>query len=973
MMEEERGPKERNRPGLLDLNLQISLVKNFHHLKYQLQMTQMLEDEYKDFPVTVCALQNLRGAVHFFLMNYESACQSFEKVLKTDSVNVNALRNLEIIHRQLGNWSKADEYKNRINFDDPGLKTTCYGEQGFAMMFDCHLSSNEYKRFKRSERMFKMCLEELEKSKDKDNYEVLLQWHLWYAQLLSRLMNTCIKDHQEEHTSVLMEGLQQCLYVKQKLLSGDIMSVDKKNRLLSIATTYIAIYSYKGDKAIRDGIVKRFSEKPVKTTDPDTDKPTPTNEDSDKIPSSTTPLTDEKKEAQIERQIKKIKNELKSLPDKDKAQEEIFESFRDPEKAFKKAVNLNENGEVVCRYALYIRHKEEVTINNLEKVEGLLDKCIKDGNGGDWFAYSIKSQILLRKCKQTYQLKTGSIGQSLEKKIEVQKNDDDDETQDTKVADEPELVWYATLESWLQDSVMYGIKAGDINASSQIYSDLGEAYHWLALNQKVVCNRDKYFLKSLANFLCALQHAEGYKLSWVHINHGECLFDMEQYLPALESFKRAIENGSRKMDYVYLKFFECYIKLQNEKEGVKNEMLADLAYWIRMGKDKLKNIKNIKSTEYWLDDILKKLKEQVQNDLKKVAEIEIVFANAARELSDRESFPVSDTYIHDNTTFALCLFGETLQLRNESYSENCIKMLDDESIRQINEDENKKAMCVQNVAKSFKSYKDSCLKSSAKQYLKEEKFLMDSFKKLHQKWKDFAELVAEEIKLDIPLLSCVLLFHAGGLSEGTKIPESPVTDMSMRELSFCVKQLDYKDETHQQKFRDCLTAFDKSIDKLTSNQDSEQKVDDSSVSEPKVRNKQYEYDFSVIYSENDSQWVVHSLLPTLERKYGFRGYVEDRDLMPGQSSFNILEVFEKCYKVIVLLTDKFCEDPWNYFVFQQAMYGKLGDYNLIPIQREEIKKMPKELTTIISLIAVQSLDWERLVKALESGNKLQGD
>ena len=955
MMEEER-----YRPGLLDLNLQISLVKNFHHLKYQLQLTQMLEDEYRDFPMTVCALHNLSGAVHFFLKDYESACQSFEEVLKTDPVNVNALRNLEIIYRQLGNWSKADEYKNRINFDDPELKTTCYGEQGFAMMFDCHLSSNEYERFKRSKKMFQMCLEELEKSKD--NHEVYVQWHLWYAQLLSRLMNTCIKDHQkEERTSVWMEGLKQCLYVKQKLLSGDIMSKDKKNHLLSIATTYIAIYSYKGNKAIRDEIVKRFSEETVETTDQDNDKtlrvPTPTYENTDKTPRCVTPLTDESK-AQIERQIEKLENELKSLPDKDKALEEIVESFKDPEKAFENAVNLNENGEVLCRFALFIRNRQGVSVKELEKAEGLLDKCIKGENGGNWFAYSIKSQVLLSKCKQSYK-KAGSIGHSLEKKIEVQKTDD--ENQDTKVDDETELVWYATLENWLQESVKYGMKAGDINASSQIYSELGEAYHWLALNQKSAANslRDKYFLKSLANFLYALQHAEGNKHPWVHINHGECLFDMEQYLPALESFKRAIECGTKRMEYVYLKLFECYIKFLNEKEDVKNEMFADLAYWIRVGNEK------IKTTGFWLDDMLEQLKEQVQHDPKKVAEIETVFANAARELSDRESFPVSDKYLHDNTTFALCLFGETLQLKNESYSENCIKMLDNECIAQVNEDEDKKTMCVQNVAKSFKAYKLNSLESPAKINLKEELFLMNSFKQLHEKWKDFAKLVAEEIQSDIPLLSCVLLSHAGSLPEETKIPESPVTDMSMRELSFCVKQLDYSDETHQQKFRDCIAALDKSIDKLTSDQESEQRVDDSSVSEPKVRNKQYEYDFSVLYSEKDSQWVVHSLLPTLERKYGFRGYVGDRDLMPGQSSFNIFKAIEKCYKVIVILTDKFCEDKWNYFVFQQAMYGKLGEYNIIPIQREKVKEMPKELTTIISLIAVQNLDWERLVKALE--------
>ena len=941
--------EERYRPGLLDLNLQISMVKNSPHLEYQLQMTKMLEDEYRDFDITVCALLNLRGAVHFFLKDYESACECFEQALNKDATNVNALTNLETVNRQLGYWSKADEYKRKIKFDDHRLKATCYGEQGFAMMFDCHISSNEYGRFKRAKKLFELCLKELEKTRI-DSDDLVLQWHSWYAQLLCRLMNNCTKDHKERFR-IWIEGLKQCILVKQNL-SGLDMSDVKNQHLFSVATTYIAIYCSKiGSKALKEELLKHFSEETSEATDLEVDRTV----------DSQTSLTEESKAL--------LENKLKSLPDKSKAVIEIVESLKDPEKAFKSAVERHKNGEVLCRYALFIKNRTDVTVQELEHAEGLIDRCIRGENGGNWFAFSIKSQILLSKCKQTYK-KTGPLGQAMEKKIEVLKIED--ENQDSKVDDNEDVntnlesqtaesgcIWYRTLEKWLQDSVMYGIKAGKINASSQIYSELGEAFHWLAFNQKDQAIRDKYFFKSLANFLYALQHAEGNKRPFVHINHGECLFDMEQYLPALESFKRAIECGTKRMEYVYIKLFKCYIKLQNEKQDVENEMYPDLAYWIRVGNDKFKD------KEYWLDSVLDKLKEQVQNDPQKVAEIETVFANAARELGVRESFPVSEAYLRDNITLALCLFGETLQLQNKSYSENCIEMLDDESMVQVNEDQDKKRMCVQSVAKAFEAYKNNCLKSSAKQYLKEELFLMSSFKQLHEKWKDFAELVAEEIKLSIPLLRCVLLSHVGTLPRETPIPESPVIEMSMRELSFCVKQLNYSDETHQQKFKDCLAAFDKYIDKLTSDLDSEPKVGYSSLSEPKVRKKQYKYDFSVIYCESDSQWVVHSLLPTLERKYGFRGYVENRDLLPGQSRFNILEAFEKCYKVIVILTDKFCEDKWNYFVFQQALYGRLGEQSVIPIQRSGLKEMPKELTTLISLIAVQNLDWERLVKELE--------
>ena len=968
--------EERYRPGLLDLNLQISVVKNFPHLKYQLQLTKKLEEEYRDFATTVCAIQNLRGAVHFFLKDYESACKTFEQVLKRDESNLNALSNLEIIYRQLGCWSKADEYKNKLNCDDHKLKATCYGEQGFAMMFDCHISSNEYERFKRSEKHFQLCLQEIDKSGLENNATV--QWHLWYIQLLSRLMNHCTKDNQEqERYNHWIDGLEQCLIVKQKLNDCDISDVKKKH-LLSVATAYIAINGFKVNTILKDEILKQFSDlENSETTEQDaakfldsvckmaqaTDGP---------LEESQTSMTE--KSIALEDKIAMLKDKLKSLPDKNKAVIEVVKSLKDPEKAFKSAMELHQNTEVLYRYALFVKGKTDATVKDLEFAEELIDKCIQSENGGNWFAFTIKSGIILSKCKQTYK-KTSSLGQGKEKRdTAVQKifrikdsnleskDSDENETHDPESQTaEAGNVWFITLENWLQDSIKYGKKAGEINATSKIYSDLGEAYHWLALNQKDPNMKEKCFFKSLANFLHALQHADGNKQSFVHTCHGECLFDMQQYLPALESFKRAIECGTRRAEYVYSKLFECYIKLQNEIGDTcnKDQLFANLAYWIRLGNDKFK------TSEYWLDNILNNLTDQVQDDPIIVAEIERVFANVARELCERKTFPVSDRYLNDNTTFALCLFGETLQLQNKSYSESCIKMLDGEKMSQLNEC--KKMMCVQNVAKAFTAYKEICLKSPVKEYLRGEAFLISSFKQLHEKWKDFAELVAEEIKTSMPLLGCFLLSHVGNLPKETPIPESPITEMSMRELTFCVKQLDYKDKTHQQKFKDCIEAFDKYIEKLSTDQESEPEVGHGMlhVSEPKVRKKQYEYDFSVIYCESDSQWVVHSLLPTLERKYGFRGYVENRDLLPGQSKFNILEVFEKCYKVIVILTDKFCEDKWNYFVFQQAMYVRLGEHSVIPIQRSRLKETPKELTTVISLPAVQNLDWERLVKELE--------
>lgn len=944
-MEEEE--EERYRPGLLDLNLQISIVKNFHHLKYQLQLTEKLAEEFKDFNTTKCAILNFRGAVQFFLKEYEDACETFRQVLGIDEDNLNALTNLENIYRHLGYWSKADEYKKRLKLDDHKLKTVCYGEQGFAMMFDCHISSNEYERYKRSKKLFQHCLKEagLKQKANEDD----VQWHLWYGQLLHRLLNSCPRNPWKvEKFDIWVEGIKQCLIVKQALRnSGDRSEDQKENHLKSVATAYIAIYAYKTDKDFKDKIIEKYSES--EKMDASLEKA-----DDAKSLESHSSVTEE-----VEKQLARLEDEIKSLPDEKKAIGELVSIIKDPDKGFKEALKLHQNSEVLLRYALYVKGKPNATLKDLEEAEELLDKCIQFENGGSWFAFSIKSGILLSKFKRVHEKLSSQSEQEIESSdTKLALADNSSEKFEGEHENEAERVESHTkktaddLENWLQESVKFGKKAGKINATSQIYSGLGEAYHCLAVSQKNSDKKEEYFITALANFLHALQHAEGYKQPFVHICHGDCLFDKEQYRPALESFKRAIECGTKKLEETYVKLFKCFcIQFEAEKE-MKELLVSELAYWITIGNEKFKK-------DGWLDGILEKLKANVKEDSQKVAQIEEAFANAARELKDRNSLKVSEKYLEENASFALCLFGETLQLQKKDYTESCIKMLSDANTKHLKEDQ--MMICVQNVAKAIMTYRKIYFKSPAKDHFREEAFLLSSFKQLHNQCKEFAESVAEEIKTSNPILH-FLLYQKEELPTHLNVPESPVVDMTLRELIFCQKHLNF--DKDQQRFKDCLEALEKYIEKF-SEQESEPNSGQGVLSEPKVRKQQYEYDFLIIYTQDDSQWVVHSLLPTLEKKYGFRGYIENRDMLPGHNKYSILDIFDKCYKVIVILTDSFCRNRWCYFVFQQALYRKLGEHSVIPILRSEMKQMPKELTTVISLAAIQNLDWESLIKVLE--------
>lgn len=955
--------EERYRPGLLDLNLQISVVKNYHHLDYQLQLTKKLEEEYQDYEATKCAILNLRGAIQFFLQNYEGSCETFKKVLEQDEANLNALRNLEIIHRELGIWNKADEYKKRskeVCGSRKGLEATYLGEQGFAMMFDCHISSNEYERFKRSKTMFQLCLEKLEEAETADDVTIQIQWRLWYVQLLYRLMNA--SRNSDQKFSCVKEGLKLCLLVKEQICCS---SADKYKCLLSVATAYSGMFTHRIesiDSKMKSEFQKTFTDIQSQNAGQDSVS---------------------QEEPEPREHIKAASKEIiKFMTDQEEAIKGVLKLLQDPESAFKEAVEIDENTEVLCRYALFLRGKrssngenpnDEEKLKNLEEAEKLIGKCIQDDkNGGNWFAYTIKSGIDLAKSKPRYKrlavLQTEPSSATSRaipgdpistQSLETERCDKDTtknaQTQSCSTTD----VFDPTLEKCLKEAINYGEKAGKLNATSQIYSDLGEASHWRALNQKQDKQKEMYFFKALSNFLHALQHAEGIKIPFVHYGHGKCLLDMKQYLPALESFKRAIECGTRRQKQAYKKLFKCYIELLSQTGNLgqsknKEQLSSDLAYWIRKGNEKLQG-----ENRDWLGDIIGKLTKKVESKPDEVAKIEETFAAVAKELGDWSSFHVSEDYLKEHVTFTASIFGGTLQLQNFDFSKGCIEKLDGEQIKSSTES-------IQNIAKSFIACREICSKSPGKDYLQGETFLIDTFKQLHGKCKEFAEKVADAIvkQKEHHLFGALLQHHIGAPVEITDT-STAAQDMSSRELCLCIRQF-HSDEIHCQKFKDCLDAFDKGIEKFSREQGSAEVKAPLTV--PKVRKTKFEYDFCVIYSEKDEDWVVHSLLPTLERKYGFHGYLEKRDLQPGENKFKVLEVFEKSYKVIVIVTDNFCEDGWCYYVFQQAMYGKLGEQSIIPIQKSKLKEMPRELRAVISLTAVHDLDhvgWERLVRELE--------
>ncbi|XP_061196496.1 uncharacterized protein LOC133204768 [Saccostrea echinata] len=141
--------------------------------------------------------------------------------------------------------------------------------------------------------------------------------------------------------------------------------------------------------------------------------------------------------------------------------------------------------------------------------------------------------------------------------------------------------------------------------------------------------------------------------------------------------------------------------------------------------------------------------------------------------------------------------------------------------------------------------------------------------------------------------------------------------------------------------------------------------------EPRVkpRSLQYPFDFYVIFSPPDRDWVCHVLLQTLEVSYGYKGAVAERDMIPGTNElFERVSFIQNCPKILVILRQEFENYPECNFELAHAvlrMKDKDSERIVVPICRT-INGMHPVLKTITYLNAVDDCNWNKLIRAIES-------
>ncbi|XP_022802109.1 uncharacterized protein LOC111339669 isoform X3 [Stylophora pistillata] len=140
---------------------------------------------------------------------------------------------------------------------------------------------------------------------------------------------------------------------------------------------------------------------------------------------------------------------------------------------------------------------------------------------------------------------------------------------------------------------------------------------------------------------------------------------------------------------------------------------------------------------------------------------------------------------------------------------------------------------------------------------------------------------------------------------------------------------------------------------------------------------QFEYDAFVIYSSQDSEWVVKTLIPTLEEKHGLKCCVHYRDFPLGVPfRQNMVDSVYKCKKTVAVVSTHFFNSNYCGSELDYALHRLMEkkDDSLVVVKLDEVdrKKLPRELQKRSYIDYTKSTDketWERkLVKCLKSAH-----
>ncbi|XP_041360248.1 toll-like receptor 13 [Gigantopelta aegis] len=130
--------------------------------------------------------------------------------------------------------------------------------------------------------------------------------------------------------------------------------------------------------------------------------------------------------------------------------------------------------------------------------------------------------------------------------------------------------------------------------------------------------------------------------------------------------------------------------------------------------------------------------------------------------------------------------------------------------------------------------------------------------------------------------------------------------------------------------------------------------------DPQVNEDQFLYDIFVVYSSEDSDWVLDRLVPKLEEDLGFRVCVHERNFVPGKLIVdNIMASIDSSKRIMVVLSNSFSQRDWCQFelnVVQRHVLEK-GQDLLVVVVLEQLNNRHLTPTMFTMLQTTTYITW----------------
>ncbi|XP_046346263.2 toll-like receptor 2 [Haliotis rufescens] len=119
-----------------------------------------------------------------------------------------------------------------------------------------------------------------------------------------------------------------------------------------------------------------------------------------------------------------------------------------------------------------------------------------------------------------------------------------------------------------------------------------------------------------------------------------------------------------------------------------------------------------------------------------------------------------------------------------------------------------------------------------------------------------------------------------------------------------------------------------------------------------LKRKDFPNDAYIAYSENDYQYICHTVRDHLENQHGLKLFLKDRDTIPGgQIAEDIIDGIDSSWNVILALSQSFLEDQWCRFIVNRVVYSssRMPAGSIVLVLFEDVRRadIPPTLLNVV--------------------------